>query len=221
MRSAQCEVRGVVALEAELGTTGGLWCRFPPLAPPSPRTPSPQGGTQQPADDTSESNIHCLTEPLSPTLYYRHASLRNTTPSTLRCLRCLREFTPLCQRVGLRRPATNVLPLLHLWRGGTPIAYLRTSPPNPCPDNHHVLETHQEYAGDVEVAICALLTLCTELKETHLAPLANTFSRSSSTSTIVPEQPKQSSTPSSTASLDSRDPNGIGRRAVFARQTTG
>ncbi|KAJ9635921.1 Serine/threonine-protein kinase [Coniosporium tulheliwenetii] len=51
--------------------------------------------------------------------------------------------------------------------------------------------------------------LTKKLKETHLAPLANTFSRSSSTSTIVPEQPKQSSTPSSTTSVDSRDPNGI------------
>lgn len=114
-------VRGVVALEAELGTTGGLGVVFPPVAPPppSPRTPSPQGGTQQPADDTSESNIHCLTKRLSPTLYYRHASLRNTTLSTLRCLRCLRclrEFTPLCQHVEVRRPATNVLPLLHLLR---------------------------------------------------------------------------------------------------------
>lgn len=54
--------------------------------------------------------------------------------------------------------------------------------------------------------------LTKKLKETHLAPLANTFSRSSSTSTIVGEQtPKQGSSVSSGATLvDSKDPNGIG-----------
>ncbi|KAF2748653.1 kinase-like protein [Sporormia fimetaria CBS 119925] len=50
--------------------------------------------------------------------------------------------------------------------------------------------------------------LTKKLKETHLAPLANTFSRSSSTSTIVAETPKGSGT--STPSLtDPADPNGI------------
>lgn len=48
-----------------------------------------------------------------------------------------------------------------------------------------------------------------ELKETHLAPLANTFSRSSSTSTIVDNQatPKASS---HTSSLTESKDNGIG-----------
>jgi serum/glucocorticoid-regulated kinase 2 len=53
--------------------------------------------------------------------------------------------------------------------------------------------------------------LTKKLKETHLAPLANTFSRSSSTSTIVGDQttPKASSSAASATTLgDSRD-NGI------------
>ncbi|KAK8188377.1 serine/threonine-protein kinase YPK2/YKR2 [Phyllosticta capitalensis] len=48
--------------------------------------------------------------------------------------------------------------------------------------------------------------LTKKLKETHLAPLANTFSRSSSTSTIV-DTPKPGS--ASSTSVDSKDPNGI------------
>lgn len=52
--------------------------------------------------------------------------------------------------------------------------------------------------------------LTKKLKETHLAPLANTFSRSSSTSTIVGDQPPKSSSAASSATLvDSKDPNGI------------
>lgn len=52
--------------------------------------------------------------------------------------------------------------------------------------------------------------LTKKLKETHLAPLANTFSRSSSTSTIVSDSaPKPPSTSSSTTLVDSKDPNGI------------
>ncbi|KAF2836155.1 serine/threonine-protein kinase YPK2/YKR2 [Patellaria atrata CBS 101060] len=51
--------------------------------------------------------------------------------------------------------------------------------------------------------------LTKKLKETHLAPLANTFSRSSSTSTIVPDASKSTPTSaSSTTSVDSKD-NGI------------
>ena len=56
------------------------------------------------------------------------------------------------------------------------------------------------------------LTRTAELKETHLAPLANTFSRSSSTSTIVGDQPTpkaSSSAASATTFADSKD-NGIG-----------
>ncbi|KAG9511661.1 hypothetical protein KCU71_g24270, partial [Aureobasidium melanogenum] len=51
--------------------------------------------------------------------------------------------------------------------------------------------------------------LTKKLKETHLAPLANTFSRSSSTSTITPDpapKPPNSPLASSTAV---NDPNGI------------
>ncbi|KAF2261524.1 kinase-like protein [Lojkania enalia] len=52
--------------------------------------------------------------------------------------------------------------------------------------------------------------LTKKLKETHLAPLANTFSRSSSTSTIVGDSaPKPSSTASSATLVDPKDPNGI------------
>lgn len=55
------------------------------------------------------------------------------------------------------------------------------------------------------------LSFLKELKETHLAPLANTFSRSSSTSTIVSDNaPKPPSTSSSTTLVDSKDSNGIG-----------
>ncbi|KAI8931293.1 hypothetical protein NX059_011637 [Plenodomus lindquistii] len=51
--------------------------------------------------------------------------------------------------------------------------------------------------------------LTKKLKETHLAPLANTFSRSSSTSTIV-DQAKTPTAASSAASLaDPKDSNGI------------
>ncbi|PNS18001.1 hypothetical protein CAC42_3960 [Sphaceloma murrayae] len=50
--------------------------------------------------------------------------------------------------------------------------------------------------------------LAAELKDTHLAPLANTFSRSSSTSTITNESIKSSSPLASSTSASS-DPNGI------------
>ncbi|KAH7121238.1 serine/threonine-protein kinase YPK2/YKR2 [Dendryphion nanum] len=58
--------------------------------------------------------------------------------------------------------------------------------------------------------------LTKKLKETHLAPLANTFSRSSSTSTIVSDAtPKSSasSTSSSATLVDTKDPNGIANAA--------
>lgn len=48
-----------------------------------------------------------------------------------------------------------------------------------------------------------------ELKDTHLAPLANTFSRSSSTSTITNESAKPTSPLASSTSV-ANDPNGIG-----------
>ncbi|KAF2430893.1 kinase-like protein [Tothia fuscella] len=52
--------------------------------------------------------------------------------------------------------------------------------------------------------------LTKKLKETHLAPLANTFSRSSSTSTIVPtESSRPPSTTPSAAPSDTKDPNHI------------
>ncbi|KAF2452773.1 kinase-like domain-containing protein [Lineolata rhizophorae] len=52
--------------------------------------------------------------------------------------------------------------------------------------------------------------LTKKLKETHLAPLANTFSRSSSTSTIVSDTPNKPATAgSSNTTVDSKDPNGI------------
>ncbi|KAF2637460.1 serine/threonine-protein kinase YPK2/YKR2 [Massarina eburnea CBS 473.64] len=50
--------------------------------------------------------------------------------------------------------------------------------------------------------------LTKKLKETHLAPLANTFSRSSSTSTITGEQTPKAAT-SGGSSVDPKDPNGI------------
>lgn len=57
------------------------------------------------------------------------------------------------------------------------------------------METHQEYGPffPIEIPyfslIAELLTFfpTEELKETHLAPLANSFGRSSSTSTIKPD----------------------------------
>jgi serum/glucocorticoid-regulated kinase 2 len=52
--------------------------------------------------------------------------------------------------------------------------------------------------------------LTKKLKETHLAPLANTFSRSSSTSTIVDDQKTPSSTSSTSTLVNPKDPNGIG-----------
>jgi serum/glucocorticoid-regulated kinase 2 len=58
-----------------------------------------------------------------------------------------------------------------------------------------------------------MLTLSLELKETHLAPLANTFSRSSSTSTIVDQQTPKAATSAAAghaALADPKDPNGIG-----------
>ncbi|KAF2035190.1 kinase-like protein [Setomelanomma holmii] len=51
--------------------------------------------------------------------------------------------------------------------------------------------------------------LTKKLKETHLAPLANTFSRSSSTSTITNDQAKTSAASSATTLVDSKDGNGI------------
>ncbi|KAF2196472.1 kinase-like protein [Delitschia confertaspora ATCC 74209] len=52
--------------------------------------------------------------------------------------------------------------------------------------------------------------LTKKLKETHLAPLANTFSRSSSTSTIVPDStPRTSTTPSNASLTETKDPMGI------------
>ncbi|KAL6711062.1 Serine/threonine-protein kinase [Coniothyrium glycines] len=51
--------------------------------------------------------------------------------------------------------------------------------------------------------------LTKKLKETHLAPLANTFSRSSSTSTIVADEKKAASSASSATTLvDGKDNNG-------------
>jgi serum/glucocorticoid-regulated kinase 2 len=49
-----------------------------------------------------------------------------------------------------------------------------------------------------------------ELKETHLAPLANTFGRSSSTSTITPEAPRPASTTPSSNAMEPKDPTHIG-----------
>ncbi|PMD47096.1 serine/threonine protein kinase-like protein [Hyaloscypha variabilis F] len=53
-----------------------------------------------------------------------------------------------------------------------------------------------------------------ELKDTHLAPLANTFSRSTSTSTITPEDEKAGITNSSTPTND----NGIAASELIATQ---
>lgn len=50
------------------------------------------------------------------------------------------------------------------------------------------------------------LTRLAELKETHLAPLANTFSRSSSTTTVVPAEPQQSGTPRASTDKSSNAP---------------
>ena len=59
--------------------------------------------------------------------------------------------------------------------------------------------------------LCVLvLTHSAELKETHLAPLANTFSRSSSTSTIVDQQTPKASTSPANSNAAIGDPNGIG-----------
>jgi hypothetical protein len=59
--------------------------------------------------------------------------------------------------------------------------------------------------------LCVLvLTHPAELKETHLAPLANTFSRSSSTSTIVDQQTPKASTSPANSNAAIGDPNGIG-----------
>jgi serum/glucocorticoid-regulated kinase 2 len=55
-----------------------------------------------------------------------------------------------------------------------------------------------------------ILTHATELKETHLAPLANTFSRSSSTSTIVDQQTPKAATSPGSSNATLADPSGIG-----------
>ncbi|KAF3052925.1 hypothetical protein E8E11_011688 [Didymella keratinophila] len=51
--------------------------------------------------------------------------------------------------------------------------------------------------------------LTKKLKETHLAPLANTFSRSSSTSTIVDQQTPKAATSPGSSNATLADPNGI------------
>ncbi|KAI9692910.1 MAG: hypothetical protein M1822_004904 [Bathelium mastoideum] len=51
--------------------------------------------------------------------------------------------------------------------------------------------------------------LTKKLKETHLAPLANSFSRSSSTSTIVPDSAKEQQDNGATSPAAVTDPNGI------------
>ncbi|KAF1987380.1 serine/threonine-protein kinase gad8 [Aulographum hederae CBS 113979] len=51
--------------------------------------------------------------------------------------------------------------------------------------------------------------LTKKLKETHLAPIANPFSRSSSTSTIVSDTPKPPTPGESPPTVDPKDPNGI------------
>lgn len=62
--------------------------------------------------------------------------------------------------------------------------------------------------------------LTKKLKETHLNPISNAFSRSSSTSTITGDQPsKPSSTASSATLVDSKDPNGIGTFAHALQKT--
>jgi hypothetical protein len=111
--------------------------------------------------------------------------------------------------VALPRPVVSTLSLpstlgLRLLFLHLPTAEL---PPQPCPGS----------SPRVRVLPPALLpdaplTRAAELKETHLAPLANTFSRSSSTSTIVGDQPTpkaSSSAASATTLADSKD-NGIG-----------
>ena len=79
---------------------------------------------------------------------------------------------------------------------------------------HHVLEAHQECVAlpcPAARLLCVLvLTRSAELKETHLAPLANTFSRSSSTSTIVDQQTPKASTSPANSNAAIGDPNGIG-----------
>ena len=58
--------------------------------------------------------------------------------------------------------------------------------------------------------------LTKKLKDTHLAPLANTFSRSSSTSTIVGDATPKSTTPSNASLVDPKDPNGIAASEAIA-----
>jgi len=73
----------------------------------------------------------------------------------------------------------------------------------------HVLEVDEEHVLPNDLPVCGLTNRLTELKETHLAPLANSFGRSSSTSTITNEQSKPTS-PLATSSPVTNDINGIG-----------
>lgn len=57
-----------------------------------------------------------------------------------------------------------------------------------------------------------------ELKETHLAPLAQTFGRSTSTSTIKADAAEETPTSTRRPSLASQGSNGISKRPPLLRQ---
>jgi hypothetical protein len=77
------------------------------------------------------------------------------------------------------------------------------------------VETHQEYGITAQFYSKPLTDL--ELKETHLAPLANSFSRSTSTSTIKPDQASEETIPTPNNTTSSN--NGIGRTCSPIRPT--
>jgi hypothetical protein len=79
------------------------------------------------------------------------------------------------------------------------------------PHLHNLHSTCHSHLRGSTATMSSTWRITKKLKETHLAPLANTFSRSSSTSTITDD--KASKTPSAASSetaVDSKDPSGIG-----------
>jgi hypothetical protein len=124
-------------------------------------------------------------------------------------LQILRPFT---QTHAAPAPLGPLLLHLHLHLHLAGRSLCTTSPPTttveplpPC------LGSSPRVCSPAARLLCVLvLTHSTELKETHLAPLANTFSRSSSTSTIVDQQTPKASTSPANSNAAIGDPNGIG-----------
>jgi hypothetical protein len=133
-------------------------------------------------------------------------------PSPYQCTHC-RYLCPSLHHISINDPITNIsCRLVSLFNHST-FNYLHFQhnllPPSPpCLGNSQIVR---------HVPLFRLLLWFSdyflELKNTHLAPLANTFGRSSSASTVTPEAaPRPPSTTPSTATtlVDGSDPTHIG-----------